>query len=57
LARRNYRLIFTITFVAIIVLFAITIIGLGYLSATSQSIGTFAPIGDPINVKHKTSGN
>jgi hypothetical protein len=57
LARPNYRLIFTITFVAIIVLFAITIIGLGYLSATSQSIGTFAPIGDPINVKHKTSGN
>jgi hypothetical protein len=53
LARRNYRLIITITFVAIVVLFAITIIGLGYLSATSQSIGTFAPVGDPTNIKHK----
>jgi hypothetical protein len=51
-ARPNFRLIAIITVVAVVFLFAITIIGLGYLEATSQSIGHFAPIGDPVNGKH-----
>ncbi len=46
-------MIVTIVALGIVLLMAMTIIGLGYLAASSQSIGHFAPIGDPINVKHK----
>ena len=46
-------MIVTIAALGIVLLFAMTIIALGYLEASSQSIGHFAPIGDPINGKHK----
>jgi hypothetical protein len=51
--RGKIRLIVTIVAVGFVVLLAVTLIGLGYLEASSQSIGRFAPIGDPINTKHK----
>lgn len=53
MARRNIRLIVTVAVLGIVLLLAMTVIGLGYLAASSQSIGHFAPIGDPINTKHK----
>ena len=51
--RGNVRLIVIIVAGGVVLLLAATLIGIGYLQATSQSIGHFAPIGDPINVKHK----
>jgi hypothetical protein len=52
-ARRNIRLIVTVAALGIVLLLAMTVIGLGYLAASSQSIGHFAPVGDPINSKRK----
>jgi hypothetical protein len=46
-------MIVTIVALGFVLLVAVTIIGLGYMAAASQSIGHFAPIGDPINGKHK----
>ena len=46
-------MIVTIAALGIVLLLAVTIIGLGYMAAATQSIGHFAPIGDPVNGKHK----
>jgi hypothetical protein len=43
----------TVVAVGIVLLLAATVIGLGYLEASSHSIGHFAPVGDPVNGKHK----
>ena len=43
----------TIVALGIVLLLAVSVIGLGYLAASTKSIGHFAPVGDPINGKHK----
>lgn len=53
MARPNFRLIMTVAALGIVLLLAVSVIGLGYLEAASHSIGKFAPIGDPTNIKHK----
>jgi len=49
----NFRLLFTMAAIGIVLLAAVCAIGIGYLVATSHAIGNFAPIGDPTNFKHK----
>jgi hypothetical protein len=53
MARPNFRMIFTIAVIVSVLLFAVTVIGLGYLEATAHAIGKYAPVGDPVNGKHK----
>ena len=53
MARLNVRLIVTVVVLGVMLLLAMGVIGLGYLDAASQSIGHFAPVGDPVNGKHK----
>jgi hypothetical protein len=53
MATRNYRLIFTVVILGAFLLLAMAVVGLGYLDAARQSIGHFAPVGDPVNGKHK----
>ncbi|HEX4054407.1 MAG TPA: hypothetical protein VHX86_09085 [Tepidisphaeraceae bacterium] len=49
----NFRLIFTITALGIVILIAALFIGIGYEAAASHAIGHFAPIGQGTNGKHK----
>jgi len=46
-------LIATIAAIGVVFLLAIIIIGLGYLAASGNAMGKFAPVGDPVNGKTK----
>ena len=52
-AKINFRLIFTVAALAIVLLAAVCVIGVGYLVAKSHAIGRYAPVGDPVNFKQK----
>jgi hypothetical protein len=52
-AKVNFRLIFTVAAIGIVLLVALCAVGIGYMVAASHAIGHFAPIGDPTNFKHK----
>lgn len=49
----NFRLIFTVAALSIVILMAVLVIGIGYEAAASHAIGHFAPIGQGTNGKQR----
>jgi hypothetical protein len=50
----NFRLIFVITVLSLVVLAAVLFVLIGYEQARHHAIGNYAPVGQPTNFKPTT---